>query len=92
MITSLCLESPRWDDPTEATCFGALHLFPDLLDLGSIHAVVSQRTLFEKLLAVFPISQVVDNLMQTSLDFWPVTVPDRFDEEVAESLLTEELA
>ena len=41
---------------------------------------------------MLPVSQVVDDLMQTRLDFASVTIADRLDEEVAYSLLTEELA
>src|ERR1019366_7585611 len=56
------------------------------------HAVVGQRTLFEKLLAVLAVGQVVDDLVEAGLDLGPVTVPDRLDEQVAEPLLAEELA
>ena len=87
------LQEKRFDEVRlEAPGFGALHVLPDLPDLGSIHAVVGQRTFFEKLLAVFAVSQVVDDLMQAGLDLGPVTVPDRLDEQVAEPLLAEQLA
>jgi hypothetical protein len=75
----------------QAPRFGALHILPDPLDLRSIHAVVGQSTLFEKLLTVFAVGQVVDDLMEASLDLGPVTVPDRLDEEVAKPLFAEQL-
>ena len=40
---------------TTAACFGALHFLPDPLDLGSVHAVVGQRPLFQEFLAVLAV-------------------------------------
>ena len=38
------------------------------------------------------VSEVIDDPMQAGLDVGLVTVPDRLNEQVAEPLLTEELA
>ena len=56
---------------------------------GGIHAVVGQRTLLEKFLAVLAVGQVVDDLVQAGLDLGLVAVADRFDQQVAEPLLAE---
>ena len=66
----------------EAPCFGALHVLPDPLDLRGIHAVVSQSPLFEKLLTVLAVGQVVDDLMQAGLHLGPVAIPDRLNQKV----------
>ena len=88
-----CLQEERFDEVgLEPPRFEALHVFPNLLDLGCIHAVVRQRPLFKKLLAVLAVGQVVDYLMQACLDFGLVTVADGFDEQIAEPLFAEQLA
>jgi hypothetical protein len=76
----------------KATRFSALHVLPDPLDLGGIHAVSGQSPLFEKFLAALSISQVIDRLVEAGLDLGPVAVPDRLDEQVAKPLLPEKLA
>ena len=41
---------------------------------------------------MFPVGQIVNDLMQAGLYLGPVTVPNRFDQQIPETLLAEELA
>ena len=56
---------------------GPFHIFPDLLDLGCVHAVFGQSPLFEQSLTASPIRQVIDDLMKPGPYFRLIAVPDR---------------
>src|SRR5208282_6543406 len=72
--------------------FRTLHVLTDLPNLGRIHAVVGKSTFFEKILAVFPVSQIVDDLVKSGFHVGPVAVPYGLDQQVTQFLFAKKLA